>query len=135
MLIVEGGSGPSVLHTGDARLTREVRDNEAVGRLRSQGCVLVLDTTYCDPKHSFPPQKDVVQYVCDAVLAESFHPKTLFLFGTYGIGKERLFLEARAPPVSNPKWIAAAGCEESREACLRQPRQVGVDELLGSGRG
>ena len=121
MLIVEGGNGPPVLHTGDARLIREMRENKAVGRLRAQGCVLVLDTTYCDPKYSFPPQKDVVQYVCDAVLAESFHPKTLFLFGTYGIGKERLFLEARALPVSVPKRIAAAGREESREVCLRQP--------------
>ena len=38
-----------------------------------------------------PPQ--VLQFVLEAVRAESFNPATLFLFGSYTIGKERLFLE------------------------------------------
>lgn len=35
----------------------------------------------------------VLQFVLDAVRAEAFNPATLFLFGSYTIGKERLFLE------------------------------------------
>jgi DNA cross-link repair 1A protein len=36
----------------------------------------------------------VLQFVLEAVRAEAFNPATLFLFGCYTIGKERLFLEA-----------------------------------------
>ena len=35
----------------------------------------------------------VLQFVLEAVRAEAFNPATLFLFGSYTIGKERLFLE------------------------------------------
>jgi DNA cross-link repair 1A protein len=39
----------------------------------------------------------VLQFALNAVKAEAFNPSTLFLFGSYTIGKERLFLEvARA---------------------------------------
>ena len=34
----------------------------------------------------------MLQFAIDAVRAEAFNPKTLFLFGSYTIGKERLFL-------------------------------------------
>ena len=35
----------------------------------------------------------VLQFVLEAVRAEAFNPATLFLFGSYTVGKERLFLE------------------------------------------
>ncbi|KAL5054093.1 hypothetical protein RYX36_034775 [Vicia faba] len=40
-----------------------------------------------------PKQEAVIQFVIDAIQAEAFNPKTLFLIGSYTIGKERLFLE------------------------------------------
>ena len=54
----------------------------------------MLDTTYCSPQHVFPPQSEVLAAVRDSVTAEAFNPKVLFLFGTYTIGKERVFFEA-----------------------------------------
>ncbi|KAL5054096.1 hypothetical protein RYX36_034778 [Vicia faba] len=40
-----------------------------------------------------PKQEAVIQFFIDAIQAEAFNPKTLFLIGSYTIGKERLFLE------------------------------------------
>lgn len=45
---------------------------------------------YCSPQYDFPPQEEVVRFVVDAVRAEAFNPRTLFVFGTYTIGKVRL---------------------------------------------
>lgn len=81
----------AVLHTGDFRF------NEEMGSIASQlGCcinTLILDTTYCDPQYNFPKQEVVVQFIIEAIQAESFNSKTLFLIGSYTIGKERIFLE------------------------------------------
>lgn len=41
----------------------------------------------------FAVRSQVLQFVLEAVRAEVFNPATLFLFGSYTIGKERLFLE------------------------------------------
>jgi DNA cross-link repair 1A protein len=38
-----------------------MRTNPALQRLQGR-CVLVLDTTYCDPQYDFPPQRDVLKY-------------------------------------------------------------------------
>lgn len=38
-------------------------------------------------QHDFPKQDSVIQFVIDAIQAEAFNPKTLFLIGTYTIGK------------------------------------------------
>ena len=56
---------------------------------------LFLDTTYCAPQHDFPLQIEAVRFVADMVKSNQFaNPHTLFLFGTYTIGKEEVFLTA-----------------------------------------
>jgi len=90
------GNAPPVLHTGDARLTRDATRACPVLQAMRGRAVLVLDTTYCDPQYCFPAQQEVVANVIRAVQAESFNPRTLFLFGSYTIGKERVFLSAAA---------------------------------------
>jgi DNA cross-link repair 1A protein len=62
MVAAELPGGKAVLHTGDARLTREATQGcPVLQRLRGRA-VLVLDTTYCDPQYCFPPQQAVLQY-------------------------------------------------------------------------
>ncbi|GIM03994.1 hypothetical protein Vretimale_8641, partial [Volvox reticuliferus] len=90
------GGWPPVLHTGDCRLGEHMRSNPALQALVGRRCTLVLDTTYCDPQYEFPPQRAVLDAVLDAVKAESFNKRALYVFGTYTIGKERLFLEVAA---------------------------------------
>uniref|UniRef100_A0A1D1ZYG4 SAM domain-containing protein n=1 Tax=Auxenochlorella protothecoides TaxID=3075 RepID=A0A1D1ZYG4_AUXPR len=100
MLVFEASPGVAggqarrpVLHTGDCRLVAPMQRLPALARLRGRAD-LILDTTYCDPQYQFPSQDEVLSFVIDAVKAEAFNPKTLFLFGSYTIGKERVFLEA-----------------------------------------
>ncbi|KAI8467405.1 MAG: beta-lactamase-like protein [Monoraphidium minutum] len=108
------GAAPPVLHTGDARLSRAAtRACPVLESMRGRS-VLVLDTTYADPQYAFPPQEDVVASVvravkarCARASAESFNPRTLFLFGSYTIGKERLFLSAAAA-LGKKLYVAAA---------------------------
>ena len=38
-------------------------------------------------QYDFPKQDLVIQFVIDAIQAEAFNPKTLFLIGTYNIGE------------------------------------------------
>ncbi|EFJ43722.1 hypothetical protein VOLCADRAFT_96136 [Volvox carteri f. nagariensis] len=90
------GGWPPVLHTGDCRLGDHMRNHPAMQLLVGRRCTLVLDTTYCDPQYEFPPQRAVLDAVLEAVKAESFNKRALFVFGTYTIGKERLFLEVAA---------------------------------------
>lgn len=81
-----------LLHTGDCRLSHFHQIRELI---EVQGNVdVVLDTTYCDPKYTFPPQGEALRFVIDAVKAESFNSRTLFMFGSYTIGKERVYITA-----------------------------------------
>jgi len=55
---------------------------------------LYLDTTYSDPKYTFPPQQRSVDAVNSIVRDElkSTQKKPLFIFGSYTIGKEKLWM-------------------------------------------
>ncbi|OMO67040.1 hypothetical protein CCACVL1_20825 [Corchorus capsularis] len=91
MILFEPPNGKAVLHTGDFRFSEEM-----AGMSLWHACpihTLILDTTYCNPQYDFPKQEAVIQFVIEAIQAETFNPKTLFLIGSYTIGKERLFLE------------------------------------------
>ncbi|CDF39029.1 unnamed protein product, partial [Chondrus crispus] len=54
---------------------------------------LHLDTTYCNPQYVFPYQANVLQQVVHAAKEENRRTKgqCLFFFGTYSIGKEKVF--------------------------------------------
>ncbi|XP_010541701.1 PREDICTED: uncharacterized protein LOC104815085 [Tarenaya hassleriana] len=89
MILFEPPNGKATLHTGDFRYTEDMGNWLSRYHIDS----LILDTTYCNPQYDFPKQEAVIQFVIESIQAEAFNPKTLFLIGSYTIGKERLFLE------------------------------------------
>ncbi|KAF8695396.1 hypothetical protein HU200_037629 [Digitaria exilis] len=91
IILFEPPNGKAVLHTGDFRFSSEMVNNPVLQS--SHIHTLILDTTYCNPRYDFPSQEVVIQFVIEAIQAEAFNPKTLFLIGSYTIGKERLFME------------------------------------------
>ncbi|CAK9317573.1 unnamed protein product [Citrullus colocynthis] len=91
IILFEPPNGKAVLHTGDFRFCEQMGSLSVFQTCRIH--TLILDTTYCDPQYDFPKQETVIQFVIDAIQAEAFNPKTLFLIGCYTVGKERLFLE------------------------------------------
>ncbi|KAL6846506.1 hypothetical protein ACP4OV_023954 [Aristida adscensionis] len=91
IILFEPPNGKAVLHTGDFRFSSEMANNPVLQS--SHIHTLILDTTYCNPRYDFPSQEIVIQFVIEAIQAEAFNPKTLFLIGSYTIGKERVFVE------------------------------------------
>ncbi|XP_061374934.1 DNA cross-link repair protein SNM1 [Gastrolobium bilobum] len=105
IILFQPPNGKAVLHTGDFRYSEEIAINSFL-----QMCpihTLILDTTYCNPQYDFPKQEAVIQFVIDAIQAEAFNPQTLFLIGSYTIGKERLFLEV-ARSLRKKVYVTAA---------------------------
>nr|GLL16710.1 uncharacterized protein LOC109163475 isoform X1 [Ipomoea trifida] len=95
IILFEPSNGKAVLHTGDFRFCDEMMEIPSFQPCKIH--TLILDTTYCNPQYEFPKQDAVIQFVIEAIQAEAFNPRTLFLIGSYTIGKERLFVEiARA---------------------------------------
>ncbi|PNX96388.1 DNA cross-link repair protein snm1-like, partial [Trifolium pratense] len=105
MILFEPPNGKAVLHTGDFRYSEEMA-NDPFLRICPID-TLILDTTYCNPQYDFPKQEAVIQFVIDAIQAEAFNPQTLFLIGSYTIGKERLFLEV-ARSLRKKVYVTAA---------------------------
>lgn len=86
-----------VLHTGDCRFDPAVfnRHEKLVGVVREGHLdYMHLDTTYCNPQHVFPHQASVLEQVVSAAREEDKRTKgqCLYFFGTYSIGKEKVFL-------------------------------------------
>jgi DNA cross-link repair 1A protein len=105
-----------ILHVGDFRWNRSVmlgttsssniNNNNplvtlatavATGNEHARLDELFLDTTYCDAKYTLPTQAAAiaatVEYAVEQVqLAKMHRQRILLLFGTYTIGKERIYL-------------------------------------------
>lgn len=107
MIFFEPPNAPAVLHTGDCRLVENMQLNPFLQEFRKTKPILVLDTTYCNPKYCFPPQSDVIRFVVDAVKSEAFSQDVLFLFGTYTIGKEKVFMES-AKALEKKVYVSSA---------------------------
>lgn len=103
-IIFEFSNGKKILHTGDFRWTERNLSHSPALRLlasninNSRNLTVYLDTTYCDAQYDFPDQMDAISAVITVVDTERglelIRPtqRTLYVFGAYGIGKERLFM-------------------------------------------
>ncbi|KAM4636887.1 DNA cross-link repair 1A protein [Discoglossus pictus] len=84
-------NGTRVLHTGDFRADPSMEDYPAlIGQTIHS---LYLDTTYCSPEYTFPPQQEAIQFAVNTAFEMvTLYPRTLVVCGTYSVGKERVFL-------------------------------------------
>eukprot|EP00040_Diaphanoeca_grandis_P001604 m.276223 g.276223 ORF g.276223 m.276223 type:complete len:306 (+) comp122765_c0_seq1:156-1073(+) len=99
----------SVLHVGDFRAAPCVVNNATLAILLKKHKkldILYLDTTYCKPRHTFPDQGKAVKLMGEIVVQElSREPNTLFLCGSYTIGKENA-IEAVAKAASSKTLVS-----------------------------
>eukprot|EP00890_Picochlorum_soloecismus_P006264 jgi/Picsp_1/6639/NSC_03982-R1_dna cross-link repair protein snm1 len=90
----KGMNGKLILHTGDFRYCEEKHGQHPILLDRSVD-ILMLDTTYCDKKWVFPSQGDVIEAVSRFIWNKrQRNPRTLFLFMSYRIGKEKCYFGA-----------------------------------------
>uniref|UniRef100_K3W9S1 DNA repair metallo-beta-lactamase domain-containing protein n=1 Tax=Globisporangium ultimum (strain ATCC 200006 / CBS 805.95 / DAOM BR144) TaxID=431595 RepID=K3W9S1_GLOUD len=103
-------NGQAYLHTGDFRYDKKMLSYAPLQKYvlppgappsttattRLDG--VYLDTTYANPKYTFPTQQAAVDHTLELLATKHAvsDNKILFLFGSYSIGKERLFMEVAA---------------------------------------
>lgn len=82
-----------ILHTGDMRWQPRLAEHPALKANMID--ILYMDTTYCLPKHVFPSQNKAIATLIKVMQdARTEEPRTLFVVGSYHIGKERAFFGA-----------------------------------------
>ncbi|CCI41613.1 unnamed protein product [Albugo candida] len=95
-------NGMSFLHTGDFRYhprmlhypaLRSFVDQESTGNETHRLSGVYLDTTYLKSKFDFSPQETVIKHVVELVEKHYSTQRQMYIFGTYTIGKERVFME------------------------------------------
>lgn len=91
----------SVLYTGDFRLNDSVR--RALGSLPPVEA-LYIDSTYADPRYSFPTQEEAVGRVVEIVCAA--RERREVMLAVYTIGKNRV-VEAVARATGRPVYLPA----------------------------
>lgn len=96
IVLITTSSGKQILHTGDFRYNSHMKTQVQAITQKDMLDIIYLDTTYCKPEHAFPPQNIVIDAVMDEILHLGGNVQDqVYLFGSYTIGKERVFLEVQ----------------------------------------
>uniref|UniRef100_A0A2Z5TTX0 DNA cross-link repair 1A protein n=1 Tax=Reticulitermes speratus TaxID=60591 RepID=A0A2Z5TTX0_9NEOP len=91
MFLFQLQDGRNHLHVGDFRADPKMESYPCFWNLTIDK--LFLDTTYCEPRYTFPVQSETVQRVVELAVEHNRRaPSTLFVCGTYTLGKENVFL-------------------------------------------
>jgi DNA cross-link repair 1A protein len=95
LLLFQLPDGRNILHTGDFRYNASSMPRHPALRAIPPGglTALYLDTTYLNPQYRFPTQQAAIRHVVETCRLLLPAQRTLVLFGSYSIGKERVFLE------------------------------------------
>ncbi|XP_029121739.1 DNA ligase 6 isoform X1 [Elaeis guineensis] len=93
----EGHRPERYVHTGDFRFCDSMKLDPTLCEFIGADAVF-LDTTYCNPKYTFPSQEESVEYVVSTIKRirdQNKGPREtiLFLIATYVVGKEKILLE------------------------------------------
>lgn len=126
MVLFRLKSGKVYLHVGDFRwcpamtTVPALRAVAAGANARVRLDALYLDTTYCGPQYQFPTQTAAVAAVHEMVELHGKDPGVLFLFGSYSIGKEKVFMECVHAACTC--WLSSrALCFTPVERCAESP--------------
>ncbi|KAF0697231.1 Aste57867_12059 [Aphanomyces stellatus] len=95
LVLFQVRGGKTYLHTGDFRYDSSMLENRHLVRFAHQEPPLdavYLDTTYCEPQYCHPTQAVAIAETKRLVDAHA-QDRALFLFGSYSIGKERLYMD------------------------------------------
>ncbi|KAK9806253.1 hypothetical protein WJX72_007365 [[Myrmecia] bisecta] len=109
-----------ILHVGDMRWHPRLGRHPALRAVKVD--LLYLDTTYASPKHVFPCQEDAIAEIVRLMRKE--RPGTLFVVGSYHIGKERAFLGA-AKALGWKVW-----CNANKKKTMKMLRLPEADMAL-----
>jgi DNA ligase-1 len=96
LLLFELPCGRTILHCGDMRYHPRMQVDPVLLRVKGKVDTVYLDTTYCEEKHTFPPQEDSIALVVEQVTKElerGGDRGCLVLLSAYTIGKEKVLLE------------------------------------------
>lgn len=100
MFLFETGN-KQILHVGDFRWNNSIMmampQLRAFSNMKPRLDEIFLDTTYCDPKYTLPTQDAAIAAAIKVVkdemsTAKMMGTKSLLLFGSYTIGKEKIYL-------------------------------------------